>query len=51
LQQYGKDATRALPALNQLKQSRSEAIRNAAITAIAKIELNSARSTPPHGDK
>jgi hypothetical protein len=39
LQGYGKDAAPALPALKKLKQSPIDAVRNAAITAIAKIEL------------
>jgi hypothetical protein len=39
LQGFGADAALALPILQKLKDSRNELIRNAAITAIAKIEL------------
>ena len=38
LEQIGEDAKVALPALKKLKMSKIDTIRNAAITAIAKIE-------------
>jgi uncharacterized caspase-like protein len=44
LEEYGADATAALPALRRLKTSPLDTVKNAAITAIAKIE--SATPTP-----
>jgi HEAT repeat protein len=38
LETYGKDAKEAIPALKKLKTSMKEAVKNAAITALAKIE-------------